>query len=240
MVEMIHRREAEWDGLPFASMAEVADFATKLDEIVKEAMPAPPREVKSQVSYQHGNTGWLASAELQSAVADLAPLEEIHHTYIGSAFVDEDGSREKADNSAFSVSVYMSGGSWVKTTLTVEGRKLTAVEGVFATAKAAIDHAEKEKCRAEMAVELEEAERKRQAELSSAILKADADRAREREPKGTMSRQVQRGQAEDQQDQDRAKAPLGSRFRRFAYDPWTVTIGGGVVVGLFVLLITQT
>jgi hypothetical protein len=240
MVEMIHRREAEWDVLPFASMVEVANFAVKLDQIVKEAMPDPPREVKSQVSYQHSDTDWLTSAEFQNVAADLPPLEEIYRIYIGSAFVDEDGSREKADDSAFRASIYMSGGSWVKTTLTVEGRKLTAVEGVLVTAKSAIDSAEEEKRRAERASELEEAERKRQAESAAAILKADADRARERDGGGTKSRQVQEGQAEDEEDQGPATVALPSRFRQFAYDPWTVTIGGGIIVAFVVVLITQT
>jgi hypothetical protein len=33
------RSKREWEGLPFASMVEVADLAAELDQIVKEAMP---------------------------------------------------------------------------------------------------------------------------------------------------------------------------------------------------------
>jgi hypothetical protein len=112
--------------------------------------------VKSQVSYRNGDTGWLASAEFQNVAADLAPLKVIDRLYVGSAFVDEDGPQEKADDSAFRVPVYMSGGSWIKTTLTVEGRKLTAVEGVLATAKAAINRYEEEKRRIERESEAED------------------------------------------------------------------------------------
>lgn len=239
MVQMIHRREVEWEGLPFKSMVEVAEFAAELDEIVQEAMPDPPREVKSQVSYQHGDTGWLASGEFRDAAADLVALEEIHHLYIGSAFVDEDGPKEKADDSGFRVSVYMSGGSWVKTSLTVEGRKLTAVEGVLATAKAAIDRFEEETRRAKRESDLEEVERQRLAESAAAILKANADRARARDGAGTVSRQERKRDA-GESGQGRVKPAPASRFRRFAYDPWTVTIGGGVVVALIAVLVTQT
>lgn len=48
-----------------------------------------------------GCTGWLSHPELKDAAAGLASLEEFDHLYPGSALVDEDGSREKADDSGF-------------------------------------------------------------------------------------------------------------------------------------------
>jgi antitoxin YefM len=162
MVEMIHRREEDWAEPPFTSLTPLADFVNDFCEIVREAMPDPPRKISAQVSYDHGSTGWLSPQELKEAASDLEPLAEIKRFHAISGFVHEDGPKESPDDSGFQASIYIS--PWSSTTLAVEGRKLTAVEGVFGAAKAAIDRSEKERRRAEREADLKEEERQRQAE----------------------------------------------------------------------------
>lgn len=237
MVGMIHRREEEWAEPPFASLRALADFVADFSEIVQEAMPDPPRKISAQVSYDHGDTGWLSPQELTEAASDLAPLREIKRFHAISGFVNEDGSKEGADKSAFRASIYIS--PWSSTTLGVEGRKLTAVEGVFGAAKAAVERHDKERLLAEKEAEKKERERERQAETAAAIIKADTDRSREREASPNPPLPAE-GQPSRHGSKGSEGARSRSRVRRFAYDPWTITVGGGIIVAAVVILLTQT
>jgi hypothetical protein len=231
---LIHKRGRDIDAMPFVSLREVADFTEELEGIVKEAAAEPPRKVGVALEYEQGKTGFLAAGDLRDALSDLAPLEDADRIYIASAFVDEDDPAAKADKSAFSASLYIRPRvDDFYGRLEVEGRKLTTVEGVLAAAKAAVDRhaAAKEKADKDTKRE-EEAERERQSEIAAAILKADADRAREHY--GPRSRRIQ-----EPQGGDPPQKPRPSRIKRFLYDPWTIGIGTVVIGGIAAALIAR-
>lgn len=168
MSGMIHTRNDSWgETLPFASIEDIAAFAGELEKIVTEAIPEPALEVHTQVTYEHGKTGWLSPEEFLDTVPTLAPLVEVDTIFVTTAYADEEEAAAQADDSEFGASLLLQRGKYPSTRLKVEGRKLTMVEGVRTTAKAAIEqHVEKRR--------QVEAEAKRQAE-------ADEERKRRAE-----------------------------------------------------------
>ena len=239
MVEMINSRTETWDELPFATMAEVSAFSAELDKIVVEAVPDPPREVKSQVVYEHGKTGWMSSEGFHDALPGLAPLSDVHHLYVGSAFVDEDGPAAKADDSEFRASLFIGRGGidGLSATLTVEGRKLTAVEGVKATAAAVIEcYAEAKRHKEE-----EEAERARQEAEENAERRRLSEAATKARRTAAEGLQEARGGREKFRP---ASMPSEPRWKRILRNDYTVEIVGGViaalVAGFILFLVLQT
>jgi hypothetical protein len=244
---LIYKRGGNWDAMPFKSLHELADFTDELDEIVKEAVPEPPREVAAHLDYAQGKTGYLSASDLRAALPSLAPLPEAEHIHIASSFVNEDDPAAKSDKSGFSASLYINQATnHFYAVLTVEGRKLTTVEGVAAAARAAADKHAAAKTQAEEAAALEkltreeaDRERKRQGEVAAAILKADADRARERDrPPSQQKQEQQRADVEKGAVQTRQERSP-SRIKRFLYDPWIIGLGTIVIGGVAVALLLR-
>ncbi len=141
----------------------------------------------------------------------------------------------------------MEPGDYFYAVLAVEGRRLTTVEGVRAAAKIAIDRhaaakrqvddqAAQEKLRREET----DHERKRQADVASAILKADAARTRERDsPSLRQSLERQQRRAERDDVQTPGEQTLAARLKRLAYDPWMIGIGTAVIGGIVLALLLR-
>jgi hypothetical protein len=195
---MIHTRCEEWTDIPFASLEQAADFTAEFAEIVDEAMPDTSIGVSAQVEYEHGRSENMTPDEFKSAFSSLAPISNATNLTFSALPVlgkDVDPPAEDAQFSAF-VSVRFSFDQWC-TMLSVEGSRLTVVEGVKAAVKAA--------------VERRVAAKQQQVEEAA--------------------------QGGRDTEQSEALSP-GHWLRSVTLNPWVVAIGGGVVAGLIIWLVT--
>jgi hypothetical protein len=213
---MIYNRGEVWDEYPFISMAEVATFVRELKNILAEAVPQPPREIKVQATFDGGETGFMTADEFQERVSDMPPLAEAERIFAMSVFADEEEPAAQADETAFEVTLYMHR-TWngTEASLGVKGRKLTVVEGVRATARAALDrHANAKRLADEDAARRENAEREREGQEDAATVPI---------PDATVT------------------TPAPSRLRQVVNHPWTIGIGvtaiGTVIAALIVAAI---
>jgi hypothetical protein len=210
MEGLIHKRGEQWDEPPFSSLSDIVEFVAEFEKIVAEAVPQPPRKVSTQLEYEHGKTDPLSPDELREALADLAPLSSVDRLFAAVEYCDAEGPAAQEDNSAFGALLYFRGGEIRSTTLTVEGRRLPVVEGVRATAKAAIDRYGEAKKQAE--VEASARQTRRQAtEATKVINEGDSG----------------------------PPNPPEKRWRQILYNPWTVTVVGGLIVALLAVLASQ-
>jgi hypothetical protein len=196
---MVHKRDAKWEELPFESLEEAATFAGEMAEVINEAEPTPAWEVTVGLEYEHGKSDHLTPDELMETAQEekLAPITEAETIFISAGLVtDPDTASYPANETRFGATVYITKDPWrTRTRLTVEGRKLTAVEGVMAATESKI-------------AQYVEAKH-RQEELRKAVPDSEPE-------------------------------PLPQpAWRRFVYNPWTITIGGGLVVVAVAALIAS-
>ena len=112
-----HKQKTEWEGWPFTSMDEVADFASYLGEQVREV--AESTGVSISVNYEDKEFKHLTLAEFKEQALAL-PLDSVVNLSICAGEFDRDAVIAW-------LFLFRAG---MRTTLSIDGRKVTAVNHV--------------------------------------------------------------------------------------------------------------
>ncbi len=131
MIEPIHSRQEDWEGWPFSSVAELAECAAELEELVREASGGEPPWTSIEVMYEDREYQPKSVEEFAEA-ADELDME-------GLRWVTVMFHREDSDPVGATIGI--EGGTSVRreTRLRVSGRRKTAVDGVNVGGKAVIE-----------------------------------------------------------------------------------------------------
>jgi hypothetical protein len=211
MVDQTHNRKQDWEGWPFGSLADAAEFVGELLAMIEEAAGSAPY-FSATLTYQDRQYQAKSLDELRE-VAPALDLDSMHDL---EAMLFWGADAPKPVDATFR----LEGGTYRRTTrLRVSGAKGTAVDGVNVGAGAAVDRwAEKTRAAEE---DRERTERERAAEKvhNTTDRESTAEEARERPA------------SEPGHD---SPEPA---WQRFLAHPYSVQIIGGIVAGLIVLVI---
>jgi len=125
----VHNRSNQWDGLPFAALEDVADFADALTAIVQEL--GAKAECLIDVECSDRDYPGLDTADLRALSSEL-PLEAVARLMLLTAAREEEPVRA-------TLTLYGPASPMLLTRLRLEGSALGAVEGANVQAKQAIE-----------------------------------------------------------------------------------------------------
>ena len=225
MLNPIHTRKTPFFGSPFASIEDIERFIDRLTVIVDDAIGHEP-QISISLTYPDYAFPVMSQQEFREAMGEL-PFEALT-TFEVTVFDGEDPD--------FTVGVLVTSGTG---RVSVRGRSVTRVDGVDVQVRKELNRlweAREDENRQRQAKKVEAVGRVATNALSGVPLApVAAEVARFLTLRGWRSR---RGSA--------ASLPAGTGlWRRFANNPWTITIIGGAIaaaiaVGLVALVILLT